>query len=215
MISIEFYHDAVCSWCYLLSPRLRKVSKNFDIQITHRSFVLQKNRDEMIEKFGSMTIAKSEILSHWEICKSKAENPSTINVDGMRKAQFEYPSGYNAALISKAAESLWGQNAHWDLFDAIQIAHFSDNLNINDMSVLLSIADKKGFDIKALQKRVSSIEIKQDVANDNAQAKALAIPTIPTIVINSKQIISQALSEQQLQILFEPLTQHESTEKAL
>ncbi|EOX4315594.1 DsbA family protein [Vibrio cholerae] len=65
---IEFFHDAVCGWCYVLSPRLRKLAKQQNIQIVQRCFVLQRSDEEMVERFGSLAQAKSEILNHWIAC---------------------------------------------------------------------------------------------------------------------------------------------------
>ncbi|MEP1445233.1 MAG: DsbA family protein [Paraglaciecola sp.] len=202
MIKVEFYHDAVCGWCYIMSPRLRKIITKFNVEVAHRSFVLQRSTEEMIERFSSMENAKHEILSHWEACKISADDPSTINIEGMKAAKFDYPSGYQAALIVKSAEILWGQEAHWDLFDAIQNAHLRESRNIGDINVLLAIAQEMGFDANALQQRVVDEYIVRLVKQDNARAMKFGIKTIPTIVIDGRQVISQVMTLEQLERLF-------------
>lgn len=105
---IEFFHDAVCGWCYVLSPRLRKLAKQQNIQIVQRCFVLQRSDEEMIERFGSLAQAKSEILNHWIACQQAADDKTLFNIEGMRAQPFNYPSGYLAAVGAKAAERLAG-----------------------------------------------------------------------------------------------------------
>lgn len=206
MIKVEFYHDAVCGWCYIMSPRLRKIITKFNVDVVHRSFVLQRSKEEMIERFSSMENAKHEILSHWEACKTSADDPSTINIEGMKAAKFDYPSGYQAALFTKSAEILWGQEAHWDLFDAIQKAHLSESRNIADINVLLAIAHEIGLDGNALQELVVDENIGRLVKQDNARAMTFGIKTIPTIVIDGRQVISQAMTLGQLERLFSTIS---------
>ncbi|NHF72044.1 DsbA family protein [Paracoccus xiamenensis] len=40
-LHLDFFHDVVCCWCYNISSRLRRLSSEFDLDIRHRTFVLQ------------------------------------------------------------------------------------------------------------------------------------------------------------------------------
>lgn len=201
-IKIEFYHDAVCGWCYLLSPRLRNLLKNKNIEIQQRCFVLQRNDEEMVQRFGSLTSAKFEILTHWESCKAQADDPSSINIEGMRATSFSYPSGYLAALGAKTAELMGDSNTHWDYFDEIQRQHLLLNSNIADTEVIIATAKIIGLDPIEFSNTLFSDKVKQAVEKDIRQANKLGIRTIPTIVINGEKVISQALTNQQLDTLF-------------
>jgi predicted DsbA family dithiol-disulfide isomerase len=66
--AIDFFHDVVCGWCYVMSPRLRQVARELGLRVRHRSFVLQASRAEMVAAFGSMERAKQVILEHWQAC---------------------------------------------------------------------------------------------------------------------------------------------------
>jgi len=201
-IKIEFYHDAVCGWCYILSPRLRKLLNNKNIEIQQRCFVLQRNNEEMVQRFGSLASAKSEILNHWESCKSHADDPASINVEGMRATPFSYPTGYLAALGAKTAELMGDSNTHWDYFDEVQRQHLKLNTNIGDTEVIIETAKIIGLDPVVFANTLFSEKIKQAVEKDIRQANILNIKTIPTIVINGEKVISQALTNQQLDTLF-------------
>ena len=86
---VDFFHDVVCGWCFVLAPRLLQVSTELGIQVRHRSFVLQDSREQMIEVFGSMERAKAIILRHWADCAAH-DDSARIDVDGMRAEDFEY-----------------------------------------------------------------------------------------------------------------------------
>jgi len=199
--TIEFFHDAVCGWCYLLSPRLRKIAAKYPVKIVHRAFVLQRDEQDMIARFGSMAQAKREILQHWEQCQRFAEHPKLINIEGMREAPFDYPTGYLAALYAKAAEQIGGQQAHWDFFDAVQCAHLYEARNIADVQVLDEIAKAQSFEYAELLAILYSPEIKQAVLKDNLRSDSFGIRSIPSIVINGVRVVSQTLSLDQLEQL--------------
>ena len=133
---IDFFHDVVCGWCYVMSPRLRQVTRELGLRVRQRSFVLQASRAEMVARFGSMEQAKQTILGHWEAC-AQHDDTQRIDIEGMRRESFEYPSGLAGALACQAAQMLEGDEAHWNLFDAIQHAHMSAHRNIGDAEVLL------------------------------------------------------------------------------
>lgn len=201
-IKIEFYHDAVCGWCYILSPRLRNLLKHKNVEIQQRCFVLQRNDEEMAQRFGSLASAKFEILNHWGSCKAQADDPTSINIEGMRATSFSYPTGYLAALGAKTAELMGDSNTHWDYFDEIQRRHLKLNANIADTKVIIETAKIIGLDPIEFSKTLFSDQVKQAVEKDIRQASMLDIRTIPTIVINGEKVISQALTNQQLDALF-------------
>ena len=66
-VTIEFFHDVICSFCFPMSYRMRQLQKLMpEIQIVHRSYALVKLVSDFDLMFGSRTAAKEEIMSHWE-----------------------------------------------------------------------------------------------------------------------------------------------------
>lgn len=181
---IDFYHDAVCGWCYVMSPRLRQVAGELGIQVRHHTFVLQDSREQMVQVFGSMERAKSEILGHWKAC-AEQDDAQRINIEGMRTQTFEYPNGLASALACQAAHMLGGDTAHWDYFDAVQRAHLTENRNIGDAAVLTDIAVSLGFDRDAFTTAMTSEDAAQRVQADRMQAMQLGIRSIPTLIVSS------------------------------
>ena len=149
-----------------------------------------------------MTSAKFEILNHWESCKAQADDPASINIEGMRATSFSYPTGYLAALGAKTAELMGDNNTHWDYFDEIQRQHLKLNTNIGDAKVIIETAKIIGLDPVEFSNILFSNKVKKSVEKDVRQANKLSIRTIPTIVINGEKVISQALTNQQLDALF-------------
>ncbi|CCP12164.1 UPF0413 protein yjbH [Stenotrophomonas maltophilia SKK35] len=178
---VDFFHDVVCGWCFVLAPRLQQVSAELGIQVRHRSFVLQDSRAQMVEVFGSMERAKAIILRHWTDCAAH-EDSARIDIEGMRAQDFEYPSGWLGALACQAAGMLGGNEAHGVMFDAVQWAHLHQHRNIGDAEVLLDIAEALGHPRGAFADHMRSDAVRQRVQADRAEAAALGIRSIPTVI---------------------------------
>ena len=178
---VDFFHDVVCGWCFVLAPRLQQVSAELGIQVRHRSFVLQDSRAQMVEVFGSMERAKAIILRHWTDCAAH-EDIARIDIEGMRAQDFEYPSGWLGALACQAAGMLGGNDAHGAMFDAVQWAHLHQHRNIGDAEVLLDIAEALGHPRGAFADHMRSDAAARRVQADRAEAAALGIRSIPTVI---------------------------------
>jgi putative protein-disulfide isomerase len=182
-LTLDFFHDVVCGWCFNISSRLHALADEFDLDIRHRTFVLQASPAEMIVRFGPMENAKTEILGHWEACKAASDTPDAFNIKGMRAAPFDYPFGLPGALACKAAEIQAGQDAHWRMFDAIQKAHLTDARNIADREVLAEIAADIGLDVPRFVQTISADSTLSLVEIDRASARRLQVRSVPTIIV--------------------------------
>ena len=185
-LTVDFFHDVVCGWCYVMSPRLRQVAAELGVTVRQRSFVLQESPEQMRRVFGSMERAKRVILGHWEACARHDDTPR-IDIEGMRGETFDYPSGLAGALACQAAHLLAGEAGHWDLFDAIQRAHLSEHRNVGDTAVLLDIAAALGFDRPEFARVMQGEEARRRVREDRAAAARLGIDSIPTLVAGPHQ----------------------------
>ena len=184
-ITIDFFHDSVCSWCYLLSPQLKNLADEIPLDIRHHTFTLSATKAEMINHFGSAAKAKETILSHWQQV-TEYDPDLLINVEGMRKQAFDYPHGGPAALACKAAEAQGGSSGHWRYFDRVQRAHFHENRNIADVNVLLDLAEELGLDLEAFTQDFHSQATMTKVKQDQLLAYKWGISSVPTLVVNQR-----------------------------
>lgn len=202
-ITVDFFHDAVCCWCFNMSFRLRTLADEFDLDIRHRTFVLQDSVEAMRRHWGSSEQARARILEHWDACREVSDRPEMIDVDAMRNAGFDYPHGFQAALACKAAERLFGQTAHWDMFDAIQRAHFTEARNIADADVLLDVAQSLGYEKSRFAAEMNTPMTFAEVQADRRAAWELHIRVIPHISVREtgQCIVSGSLDEVRRQLV--------------
>jgi len=190
-VRVDFFHDVVCSWCYVLSPRLRILTEELNLDVYHHSFALSATEVHMVQVFGSKANAKKVILGHWQECV-KVEDRKRINVEGMRQQSFEYPISMPGLLGCKAAEKQAGQQGHWDYFDAVQGTHLTDNRNIGDSEVLVDLAHELGLDIARFKLDLNSSALREEVEQDRLLAQDYGINGVPCLVINQGWVISGA-----------------------
>lgn len=184
-LTLDFFHDVVCGWCFNLSPRLQVLRDEFNLKVHHRTFVLQDRPAEMRARFGSMENAKSTILGHWRACQAASDQPDAFNIAGMQQAAFDYPHGMPGALACKAVELMTDQDGHWRMFDAIQEAHIRDARNVADLSVLTDIAVAQGLSSPAFVKEYASSITRTMVEEDRTLARRLQVSSVPTVIVRN------------------------------
>jgi len=191
-IRVDFFHDVICGWCYVLSPRVRQLATEFNLDIHLHAFALSATREEMVGKFGSMKQAKQTILGHWEQC-ARADDSKRVNVEGMRHQTFEYPFSTPGLVACKAAEQQGGVNAYWYYFDAVTHAHMSENRNIGDLDELAEIAGEVGLNKARFLDDFASSERQAEIQRDRKLAQEYGITSTPTLIINKRWVVPGAL----------------------
>lgn len=180
---IDFFHDVVCCWCFNISSRMRSLASEFDLDIRHRTFVLQASTAEMTARWGTPDDARETILGHWTVCREVSDRPELVDIDAMRAAPFDYPHGMTAALGCKAAERFGGQAAHWDMFDRLQRAHLSEARNIADPATVLEAARDLGFEAAAFAGIFDDPATERAVEADRHHARSLRVRAVPTLIV--------------------------------
>lgn len=205
-IRVDFFHDVICGWCYVLSPRFRKLAQEFDLDIHHHAFALSSSREEMVAKFGgSMKGAKRIILGHWDQCAA-ADDEKRIDVEGMRRQNFEYPFSTPGLIACKAAEQQRGKDVYWNYFDAVTHAHMSENRNIGNIEVLTDIAGEIGLNRSQFLKDYSDPKRVTEIKSDRKLALEYGVASTPTLIINQQWMLPGALDLKTLRKVFNDIS---------
>ena len=192
MITIEFFHDVICSFCFPMSYRMRQVQKQMpEIKIIHRSFALAKDNEDHEQMFGSRENAKNEILSHW-VHANQNDDLHRFNIEGMREADFLFPTSMNGLLAAKAASVVAGEAGYWTIFDALQTGLFVDSQNIDDLTVIEAIVKKSSIDFDKWQQAFVDPATLTLVEDDFRLANAYQLTGVPALIINRKYLLNGA-----------------------
>lgn len=197
-VQIQFFHDVICSFCYPMSFRMRLLQEEMpEIEIIHRSYGLIEKESDFVTEFGSREQAKNEILTHWEHANQN-DDLHRFNIDGMREESFLFPMSMKPLWACKAARFTGGEEAYWNVFDALQEALFTRSKDIEADEVIFEIAKTAGLDFDAWLKHFLSDEVKTAVQSDFALARKYGIQSVPALIINEAALVSGAVPLEQI-----------------
>lgn len=210
MITIEFFHDVICSFCFPMSYRMRQVQKEFpEIKIIHRSFALAKESQDHDLMFGSRENAKNEILSHW-VHANQNDDLHRFNIEGMKETDFLFPTSMPGLLAAKAGGVVADQTGYWEIFDALQTALFVNSRNLDDLAVIESVVKETTIDFEQWQHAFHDPATLALVEDDFRLANAYQLSGVPALIVNGKYLINGAQPKDQIIQALQTIKEKES-----
>lgn len=208
-MQVEFFHDVICSFCFPMSYRMRKVAEKYPrLEIKHRSFALGWEEEQFIRQFGSHEAVKPEVLSHWGHANQN-DDEHRFNIEGMREQDFLFPTSKNGLMAAKAAGIVAGDDGYWDVFDGIQAALFVQNKDISERSVLEEVVKETDVNFEEWQAQYNKAETEQAVLEDLQRVQAYGIQGAPALVVNQKYLISGAQPQKVIEKSLEKIAEEE------
>ncbi|HEY6431191.1 MAG TPA: DsbA family oxidoreductase [Acetobacteraceae bacterium] len=192
-LSIEVVHDLVCPWCFLGVRRmLRTLRRRPDLlfELIWRPFLLNPDMpragmsrpDYVLRKFGGEDRARRLYASISEIGRTEGV---LFRFDRIRRT----PSSVDAHRLVRYA----GRHGRADaLIEALFSAHFTDGLDIGDVSMLAVIASACGLDGPAVRRYLAGTEDTDAVHAENLRAHRLGINGVPCFVVAGRHAIAGA-----------------------
>ncbi len=186
-------HDLVCPWCFLGVRRLlRTLRRRPDLlfEITWRPFLLNPDMpragmarpDYVIRKFGGEDRARRLYASISEIGRSEGVS---FRFDRIRRT----PSSVDAHRLVRYASRYGRADA---MVEALFSAHFTDGLDIGDVSVLVAIGQACGLGVSAVRRFLLGDDEVDAIHADNLRAHRLGINGVPCFVISGRHAIAGA-----------------------
>ncbi len=206
---IEFVHDVICSFCFPMSHRMRKIDEKYNnIEVTHRSFALGWEVSNFEAMFGTHDAVKPEVLGHWEQANQN-DDLSRFNIEGMREKDFLFPTSKVALIAAKAAGRLERKDAYWEAFDALQHALFVDNKNIADVAVVESVIKDTTLDYDAWKQMFEDSETEKEVLKDLEFVRQNGINSVPALIVEGKYLINGAQPQEVIEKTLEDIAEKE------
>ncbi len=208
-MKIEFFHDVICSFCFPMSANMRQIDEKYDqVEIIHRSFALGYKPEHFIQVFGSRQAVKDEVVSHWEDA-NKIDEKHRFNIEGMKEADFDFPTSRLPLIAAKAAGLIGDQYTYWEAFDALQHGLFVENRNIEETEVIESIIAQTSLYYEAWHKQFYNPESEEKVLEDLDLCRQLHIFSAPSLVVEDKYLFKGALPVQAIERRLEKVAETE------
>jgi predicted DsbA family dithiol-disulfide isomerase len=196
-LKIEMVHDHVCSWCPIGYNNIKTAINNLNIEVDFHFLPFELNPDMddsgiLIADYFSRQFhwSESKLLNYQQsLVASAAKAGVCINFS---KRTHYYPTK-NTHLLMHWVEQF---NMQSELNEHLIEAYFKDGEDINNLTILLNIAEKLGFDRQETDAALTSSHLSQILNEKALRYKTFNISSIPAFIINEGTLISGSNSVQ-------------------
>jgi predicted DsbA family dithiol-disulfide isomerase len=207
---IQVWADVICPWCYIGKRRLEEALRgDSTTTVTYRAYELDPAPvpqpipllQALVPKFGG----PDRVVEAWAHVRSFAAS------DGL-ELNFERAIAANTfdahRLIAWAAE----QGRQAAMLDALQVAHFTDGVDVGSHRALARVAGTIGLDEPAALAYLASPDGVNAVKADIMAARDFGITSVPTYVVDNKYAIQGAQEVRVLRDAFAEISRRESVD---
>ncbi|AXT40082.1 DsbA family oxidoreductase [Alteromonas sp. BL110] len=209
-VTVNMVSDVVCPWCIVGYQRLQEAIKtldNIEVDIKFHPFELNPNmpaegqnlREHIMEKYG---ISEQQSVENRErLVQAGEELGFAFNFTDDSRMQNTFKAHQ---LIHFASQNDLEEEMKLSLFNA----YFTDGKDVNDLGVLVELAESVGLDKTEAEAVIKSEKYAQVVREEETLWMQRGIQSVPTFVIGNQGVagaqepatlaafISQAASQQ-------------------
>ena len=195
-MKIEVWSDVVCPWCGLGRHRLDKALRRFahraDVELIHRSFVLDPNLPEGTEVSVRTFLGRKHGLNLGQIETGTRELEALATREGLRpyivldnKIASTIPAHEFLAYASTQGKNdeAWSRMFH---------AYFAEARSIFTTDRLLDLASEMRLDRGEVQRALQSREFRQQVLGETQTAQRSGARGVPFALVDGRYAISGA-----------------------
>ena len=175
-IQLEVFTDFVCPWCYLCTPRVEKLRKNFALEVQWRFFPLHPNTP--VEGLSLKELFAGR-LANFEAAQANLKK--LMKAEGLQFNERTYT--YNSRLAQELAKGFDS------LRDSLYKAYFEGGRNIGDIEVLVDIARSAGVPVDAARRVLTERTFKDAVDADWERARQYGITGVPSFIAGGQKLV--------------------------
>ena len=179
---LEIFTDCTCPWCYFMSGRIARLTKEYDIEIRRRMFPFRADTPK--EGLSLTACFSDDPLVVKERMRNLEEAAESLGLPFVPPEMI-----YN----SRSAQELgvWAESkGKGDAFlKSLYIAYFVDSRNIAKISVLSELAASVGLPAEDVDRVFRAGTYKDPVDRDWALAEQLNILVLPTFLIKGERLV--------------------------
>ena len=179
---LELFSDFVCPWCYLVTRRVERLVRKFDLQVKWIGFPLHPDTPEegipLVDLFDG---------GQAEVDHALARLRAVAEAEGLPFGKRTHT--YNSRLaqeLNKWAQEM-GQGRQFR--QAAYLAYFEQGLNLADPEVLASLAKSVGLDPAEAREVLDERAYAVVVDDDWTYAKACGVVAVPTFRAGGRTVV--------------------------
>jgi predicted DsbA family dithiol-disulfide isomerase len=177
-IVLEVFTDFVCPWCYLATPRIEKLKRNFKIDVLWTYFPLHPDTPTAGLSLKDLFAGRGI-----DIESAHARLKTLMDAEGLVFNARTHT--YNSRLAQELAKG-FDSDA---LRDALYKAYFEQARNLGEVNVLVDIAGSVGIEPEEARKVLTERTFKDAVDADWAKARRYGITGVPSFVAGNQKVV--------------------------
>jgi predicted DsbA family dithiol-disulfide isomerase len=192
---VEIWSDVVCPWCYLGKRRFEQALAGFehrgDVQVEYRSFELDPTAPADTTTPTVELLADKYGMSPAQASKAQREMEERAAGDGLtfRMGSLRRGNTRDAHRLIQLAKDRGRQE---EMVERLHRAYFTEEDSVFDHEALTRLAVEAGLDRDEAARVLATDAYGEQVATDEAMARALGATGVPLFVVDRKYGISGA-----------------------
>ncbi|MFZ8200261.1 DsbA family oxidoreductase [Alteromonas portus] len=189
-VTVNMVSDVVCPWCIVGYQRLQEAIKtldNIEVDIKFHPFELNPNmpedgqnlREHIMEKYGISE--QQSVENRARLVQAGKELGFAFNFTDDSRMQNTFKAHQ---LIHFAAQNGLEEEMKISLFNA----YFTDGKDVNDLGVLVELAESVGLDKTEAEAVIKSEKYAQVVREEETLWMQRGIQSVPTFVIGNQGV---------------------------
>lgn len=198
-VKVEIWSDIVCPFCLIGKKKIEKAIYNLNAQdkteIIWHSFQLDPDfpLNTAIPSIENLSEKKGYSISQInQMCEQLTFAGKEYGID----FQFNKALTFNTWDVHRLIQWSKSLKKSNKLKEAFMTAYFSEGIDLSDNENILNVVEKVELDVGKANQILESNSYAQEVKNDIIQSQQLGIRGVPYFLINEKESISGAQSDE-------------------
>ena len=218
-ITIAYWSDFICPFCYIGEQRMKNLMKELNIldkfQFKFLSFELDPSAPKEIKSNIVESMAKKY---HMPVEKSRKSIEYINNLGKAEGLDFRNDTSklgntLNAHRLTKYIESKGNYENTEKIINLLYDAYFTKNLLISDENVLIDLGTQVGCTKEELEKFLASDQFTKEVRLDEQAGYSEGVNGVPYFMINNEVINGAVPKEEMKEVLLRALKNEEKKGK--
>lgn len=192
-LQLEIWSDIACPWCFIGKTRFAAALSQFDrrdrVEVTWRSYQLSPETPVGARERELDALVRMKGMSAQQVAGMFEQVSGVAEADGL-SIDFDTVVAANTFDAHRLVKIAGNQGRADEALSALFVAHFTEGLVVDEMSVLVEIAERAGVvgAAEALAADAGASEVRSDLA----AARELQVSGVPFFVANRRIAVSGA-----------------------
>jgi len=184
VVTITYYTDPYCTWCWGSEPILRHVLESYgdQVAIVYKMGGLVEDMSNFHDAANQIS-TKEQVAPHWREASERHGMPVDESI--FLDPENDFTSTWPANIAFKAAE-LQSLELAGKYLRRLREAAASEHRFIHKLDVQAELAGEVGLDVAAFEAAIASGEAEKAFRRDLEEARSKGISGFPTFILGNR-----------------------------